>query len=125
MDAYLQAGLHAIGDPTRLAILRCLAEGPLPVVKLASGFSVSRPAISQHLRVLKDAGLVADRRLGTQRIYHIDSKGVEALRAHFDSMWSHVLENFQAAAEGSDDTNAVTEKRHAKYPAKRTGRGRR
>ena len=122
MDAYLQAGLHAIGDPTRLAILRCLAEGPLPVVELARGFSVSRPAISQHLRVLKDAGLVGDQRQGTQRIYRIDPKGVEALRAHFDSMWSHVLANFQAAAEGSDDSSTVKERRHARNLASGAGR---
>jgi len=125
MDAYLQAGLHALGDPTRLAILRCLAEGPLPVVTLAKGFSVSRPAISQHLRVLKDAGLVGDQRQGTQRIYRIDPKGVEALRAHFDSMWSHVLANFQAAAEAGDDTKTVKEKHHARGPAKRAGRSHR
>lgn len=125
MNAYLQAGLHAIGDPTRLAIMRCLAEGPLPVVELAKGFSVSRPAISQHLRVLKDAGLVADQRQGTQRIYHIDTKGVEALRAHFDSMWSHVLERFEAAANGSDATSAVKERRYGQDATRRASRSRR
>jgi DNA-binding transcriptional ArsR family regulator len=122
MLTYLNAGLHAIGDPTRLAILKCLAEGPLPVVELARGFPMSRPAISQHLRVLKDAGLVNDRHHGTQRIYHIDQAGVEALKAHFDSLWSSVLANFKVAAEGNFPAAELTEQKHGR---RTNGRSRR
>jgi DNA-binding transcriptional regulator GbsR (MarR family) len=85
------------------------------VVELAQAFPLSRPAISQHLRVLKDAGLVKDRRHGTQRIYHIDQAGVEALRAHFDSLWSSVLANFKAAAEGCSSALKLTEKKHVRH----------
>jgi len=91
VNAPLQTGLNAISDPTRLAILHSIADHPFPVVDLARDFSVSRPAISQHLRVLKDAGLVNDRRQGTRRVYYIDPAGMEALKAHFDSLWRTVL----------------------------------
>ena len=101
MNAYLNTGLHALGDPTRLAILQSLAERPLAVVDIARGFPVSRPAISQHLRVLKDAGLVSDRHAGTQRIYQIDAAGIAALKAHFDALWSSVLDSFKSAAESA------------------------
>jgi DNA-binding transcriptional ArsR family regulator len=104
VNAYLNTGLQALSDPTRLAILRSLAERPLAVVDLARGFSVSRPAISQHLRVLKDAGLVSDTPAGAQRIYHIDPAGIIALKKHFDALWSSVLDNFKAVAEGSSDS---------------------
>src|ERR1700674_303450 len=113
MTPTLRTGLHAIGDPTRLASLKRLPDGPLPVVELAQGFPLTRPAISQHLRVLKDAGLVKDRHHGTQRIYHIDQAGVEALRTHFDSLWSTVLANFKTAAEGSFSAS-LTESRHVR-----------
>jgi DNA-binding transcriptional ArsR family regulator len=114
MSTYLQSGLHAIADPTRLAILKCLADGPRPVVELAQGFPLSRPAISQHLRVLKDAGLVNDRRHGTLRIYHIDPTGIEALKAHFDSLWSTVLAGFKEAAQGAPAVVGITESKHVR-----------
>jgi DNA-binding transcriptional ArsR family regulator len=76
--------LSALADPTRLAIFETLASGPLSVGELARAFPVSRPAISQHLRVLKDAGLVVDRAVGSRRVYALDPNGVAALRAFFD-----------------------------------------
>ncbi len=102
MGPYEQVGLSAINDPTRLAILRCLAAHPLPVSQLADAFPISRPAISQHLRILSDAGLVSARRHGTQRIYAVDAEGLQTLKAHFDQFWSSVLSEFKAAAEAEN-----------------------
>lgn len=99
MDTYLQAGLDALGDPTRMAIFQKLSGGPLAVNELARTFPVSRPAVSQHLKVLKDAGLVLDSRAGTRRLYQLNPEGVARLRAHFDQMWTKALSNFQTAAE--------------------------
>jgi DNA-binding transcriptional ArsR family regulator len=99
VDTYLKTGLQALGDPTRLAILESLAHRPSAVVDLAKGFSVSRPAVSQHLRVLSDAGLISHRRAGAQRIYQIDAAGITALKKHFDALWSSVLLNLKVAAE--------------------------
>jgi DNA-binding transcriptional ArsR family regulator len=87
--------MEALGDPTRRAILERLLKGPQPVGKLARGFSVSRPAISQHLRVLKDARLVTDTAVGTRRLYAIDPAGVQALRAYFDQMWTQALSAYE------------------------------
>ena len=97
MDAYLQAGLDALGDATRMAIFQKLAAGPTAVNELARTLPVSRPAVSQHLRVLKDAGLVTDSKSGTRRLYQLDPEGVARLRAHFDQMWTKALSAFQAA----------------------------
>jgi DNA-binding transcriptional ArsR family regulator len=119
MNTYLQVGLHAISDPTRLAILRRLAEEPLAVVELTRSFAITRPAISQHLRVLKDAGLVHDRHQGTQRIYQIDQAGIEALKAHFDSLWSSVLDSFQIAAESADTNPKPKENSRVQKSTKR------
>jgi DNA-binding transcriptional ArsR family regulator len=91
--------MDALGDPTRRAILERLLRGPLPVGELARGFPVSRPAISQHLRVLKHAQLVLDRPAGNRRIYELNPEGVEALRAYFDRFWDHALASFKQAAE--------------------------
>ena len=124
MRTYLETGLHAISDPTRLAILERLAVQPLAVAELTRGFAMTRPAISQHLRVLKDAGLVIDRHQGTQRIYQIDAVGIEALKAHFDSLWSAVLANFQAEAEGTSSAANPKEESHVRRTARRTGRKR-
>jgi DNA-binding transcriptional ArsR family regulator len=120
----LQSGLHAINDPTRLAILRRIAEQPLAVAQLARHFPLTRPAISQHLRILKDSGLVNDVPKGAQRIYHIDPSGIEALKAHFDALWSSVLTNFKAAAERSQDPTPITEMSHARRQRHRTRRKR-
>src|SRR5581483_6454836 len=86
MDAYLQAGLDDLGDATRMAIFQRLSGGPLAVHELARTLPVSRPAVSQHLKVLKDAGLVLDSRAGTRRLYQLNPEGVARLRAHFDQM---------------------------------------
>jgi DNA-binding transcriptional ArsR family regulator len=96
---YPHAQISALGDPTRRAILERLLAGPLPVGELASNFPVSRPAISQHLRVLKRAQLVIDRPVGNRRIYELNPGGVEALRAYFDRFWDHALVAFKKAAE--------------------------
>ncbi|HEV3377058.1 MAG TPA: metalloregulator ArsR/SmtB family transcription factor [Thermoleophilaceae bacterium] len=94
-----QNGFSALADPTRRAIFEQLARGPRAVGELAAEFPVSRPAVSQHLRVLKDAGLVTDRPDGNRRLYAVDPRGVEAMRAYFDTFWSDALAAFQRAAE--------------------------
>lgn len=94
-----QNGFSALADPTRRAIFERLARGPRAVGDLAREFPVSRPAVSQHLRVLKDAGLVTDRRDGNRRLYAVDPRGIEAMRAYFDTFWSDALAAFQKAAE--------------------------
>jgi DNA-binding transcriptional ArsR family regulator len=94
-----QNGFSALADPTRRAILERLARGPRAVGELASEFPVSRPAVSQHLRVLKDAGLVSDRRDGNRRLYAVEPGGVEAMRAYFDTFWGEALAAFRKAAE--------------------------
>ena len=99
VDAYLQAGLDALGDATRMAIFQKLAGGPIAVNELARTLPVSRPAVSQHLRVLKDAGLVTDSKAGTRRLYQLNPEGVARLRAHFDQMWTKAMSAFQATAE--------------------------
>ena len=99
MDAYLKAGLDALGDATRMAIFQKLSAGPIAVNELAKTLPVSRPAVSQHLRVLKDAGLVMDSKSGTRRLYQLDPEGVARLRAHFDQMWTRAMSAFQVAAE--------------------------
>jgi DNA-binding transcriptional ArsR family regulator len=99
VEAYRENGLGALADPTRRAIFERLAEGPRSVGELADGLPVTRPAVSQHLRVLKDAGLVFDRPQGTRRLYQLDPDGVGALRAYVDQFWTHALAAFKAAAE--------------------------
>ena len=91
--------LEALGDPTRRAVFELLRGGPRSVGELADELPVSRPAVSQHLRVLKDAGLVVERRNGTRRFYRVDPGGVEALRAYFEAFWTEALASFKAAAE--------------------------
>ena len=99
MTAYESTGWAALGDPTRRTIFERLAEGPQPVVELARGLPVSRPAVSQHLKVLKDAGLVTDRPDGNRRLYQINADGVGALRAYLDRFWNQSLVAFKRAAE--------------------------
>lgn len=92
-------GIGALGDPTRRAIFERLARGPCSVGELAGELPVSRPAVSQHLRVLKDAGLVFDRADGTRRLYQLDPDGIGALRAYLDRFWTDALAAFKEAAE--------------------------
>lgn len=89
----------ALGDPTRKAIFERLADRPCAVVELARELPVSRPAVSQHLRVLKDAGLVIDRPVGTRRIYRVDPDGLAALRADLERFWAKTLAAYKAAVE--------------------------
>lgn len=96
--------LDALGDPTRRQVFELLRTGPRSVGELANGLPVSRPAVSQHLRVLEDAGLVTHRRAGTRNLYELDTRGVEALRDWIDGFWSAALARFKAAAEQKGDT---------------------
>ena len=91
----------ALGDGTRRAIFECLVARPRAVGELARDLPVSRPAVSQHLRVLKHAGLVSDRAEGTRRVYAVNPAGLEALRADLDRLWTHALSAFKAVAESS------------------------
>jgi DNA-binding transcriptional ArsR family regulator len=95
--------MSALGDPTRRAIFERLADGPRPVGELARGLPVSRPAVSQHLRVLKEAGLVTDRRVGNRRLYQLNPSGIDALRAYLDQFWNQALAAFKEAAEQTDE----------------------
>ena len=99
MDTYIKNGLSALGDPTRLAIFEMIGASPRAVQELAAVLPVSRPAVSQHLRVLKQAGLVRDRRMGTRRIYELNAEGMALLRDHFAQLWDKALLAFQKAAE--------------------------
>jgi DNA-binding transcriptional ArsR family regulator len=99
VNTYVQDGLSALGDPTRLAIFEMLGTHPRAVHELAAGLPVSRPAVSQHLRVLKDARLVRDRREGARRIYELNPEGIALLRDHFAQLWEQALSSFKKFAE--------------------------
>jgi DNA-binding transcriptional ArsR family regulator len=96
-------GFAALGDPTRRAIFERVARRPMSVGKLASGLPVTRPAVSQHLKVLKDAGLVQDRSHGTKHVYRLDPRGVRAMQAYLDTFWNRALSAFAAAANEESD----------------------
>jgi DNA-binding transcriptional ArsR family regulator len=98
------AALTALGDPTRRAIFERLAGGPLAVGELAAGLPVSRPAVSQHLRVLSDAGLVRHEAVGTRRLYEVDRDGLSTLRDYLDGFWQGALERFREAADREGGT---------------------
>jgi DNA-binding transcriptional ArsR family regulator len=105
VHAYLDP-LDALGDPTRRAVFERLKDGPRAVGELAQGLPVSRPAVSQHLRVLKDAGLVTDERAGTRRLYRIDAAGLAELRAYVEGFWDTALASFKEAAEADNGEGA-------------------
>ena len=96
---YQDASFAALGDPTRRQILLLLRNGPAPVGTIAGRFPVSRPAISQHLKVLKDARLVVVRPAGTRRLYELDPRGLAALRTFFEQFWTDALQAFKAEVE--------------------------
>lgn len=96
--AYTNA-LAALADPTRRNVFERLLDGAQPVVSIARGMSVSRPAVSQHLKVLKEAGLVTDRAEGTRRVYSIDPHGLAAMRRYLDQFWDQALDGFAAEVE--------------------------
>ena len=93
------AAMDALGDPTRRAIFERLKDGARAVGELAEEFPVSRPAVSQHLKVLKGAGLVRDSRDGTRRLYQLDPEGLDELRSYLETFWRTGLADFKAAAE--------------------------
>jgi DNA-binding transcriptional ArsR family regulator len=95
--------LAALSDPTRRKVFERLRGGPAPVGVIAEGLPVSRPAVSQHLKVLKEAGLVTEEQDGARRIYRIDPEGLGQLRAWLDQFWDVALENFKAEAEKKTD----------------------
>ena len=101
MQTYVvpKQAMTALGDPTRQAIFERLASGPLAVGELARELPVSRPAVSQHLRVLKSAGLVIDEPDGPRRLYRVDPAAVAEMRAYFDRFWTRALDAFKEAAE--------------------------
>ncbi|GAA3336438.1 metalloregulator ArsR/SmtB family transcription factor [Amorphoplanes nipponensis] len=92
-------GWDALGDPSRRAILECLAERPRAVGELADVLPISRPAVSQHLKVLKEAGLVSDRAAGTRRVYRLNPAGVGALRDQLETFWTRALEGYRDVAD--------------------------
>jgi DNA-binding transcriptional ArsR family regulator len=105
VDASVDAVLDALGDRTRRTILERLTAGPVAVGVLADQLPVSRPAVSQHLKVLKDAGLVVESIVGTRRLYRIEKSGLRVVREYFDRFWESALDNFAilAEAEALDD----------------------
>jgi DNA-binding transcriptional ArsR family regulator len=101
VTTYQADGWTALGDPTRRAIFERLAAGPCAVGEIASRLPVSRPAVSQHLKVLKEAGLVIDQPAGNRRIYRVDPDGLGKLRAELDQFWNSTLAAYKAAVEQS------------------------
>jgi len=101
VNTYQEAQLDALGDTTRRAILARLLKGPMPVGKLARDFPISRPAISQHLRILKEANLVVDRAAGNRRLYQLNPEGFDSLREYFDQFWTVALNAFKKKVEKS------------------------
>ncbi len=99
MDTYAERVLEALGDPTRRLVFKRLRGGARSVGEIAEGMDVSRPAVSQHLKVLKAARLVTDRAEGTRRLYAVDTRGIEAVRRWLDGFWDDVLTAFKRAAE--------------------------
>jgi DNA-binding transcriptional ArsR family regulator len=103
--AYAEA-LQALADPTRRSVLEQLRGGPRAVGEIAARLPVSRPAVSQHLRVLKEAGLVTERQNGTRRLYRVDPNGLAGLREYLDGFWEEALASFKAAAETEESEDA-------------------
>jgi DNA-binding transcriptional ArsR family regulator len=103
VEAYRSGGWTALGDPTRRAIFERIAERPRAVGELAGELPVSRPAVSQHLKVLKEAGMVIDRPLGTRRIYQLDPDGLGTLRAELDRFWSQALATYKQLVEQPEE----------------------
>ena len=101
--AYREAALLALGDPTRLAIVERLTDRPSAVVDLARELPVSRPAVSQHLRVLKDAGLVIDQAVGNRRIYRVDPDGLAGVRDQLERFWTKALAAYKTTVEQTSE----------------------
>jgi DNA-binding transcriptional ArsR family regulator len=114
MAASVDTVLDALGDRTRRSILERLSAGPVAVGVLADQLPVSRPAVSQHLRVLKEAELVVESVVGTRRLYRIDKPGLRVVREYFDRFWETALDNFAILAEAEAGAEAETRKRRKK-----------
>jgi DNA-binding transcriptional ArsR family regulator len=93
---------EALGDPNRREILRLLSSGDKPVQEIAAALPISRPAVSRHLRLLKDAGLVTEKPQGTRRIYHLQTEGVHAVQAYLEGIWGDAATRFRLLAENTD-----------------------
>jgi DNA-binding transcriptional ArsR family regulator len=96
---------EALGDPNRRDILRLLSGGDKPVQEIAAAMPISRPAVSRHLRLLKDAGLVAEQAQGTRRIYHLQEQGMHAVQAYLEGIWGDAAARFRLLAENTDRTS--------------------
>jgi DNA-binding transcriptional ArsR family regulator len=110
MEDSHEAVLEALGDGTRRAILERLRAGPQPVVEIARGLPVGRPAVSQHLKVLKEAGLVTDQAVGTRRVYRVDPEGLRALEEYARSFWSAALTRYGRAARRESQRATAAQK---------------
>jgi DNA-binding transcriptional ArsR family regulator len=99
-------GWEALGDPSRFAIVQCLAERPRAVGEIADELPISRQAVSQHLRVLKDAGLVADKAEGTRRVYRLHPAGVSALKDQLDTFWRRALDGYHNVVESETEESS-------------------
>lgn len=111
MGTYEDAGLGLLGDPTRRAIFELLARRPSSVGELAERLPISRPAVSQHLRVLKDGGLVVSQAEGTRRVYRLNPDGVAALRAWLDRVWDDALTAFRKTTESDEHSSSRSPQR--------------
>lgn len=108
--------LDALGDPTRRAVFERVAAGPCAVTDIADGLPVSRSAVSQHLRVLKEAGLVRDTAVGTRRVYRVDPEALATLRAYVDAFWTRSLADFARAAESTAEQPPAARTRTEESP---------
>lgn len=112
MLTYEERAFDALGDATRRAVLNRLRQGERSVCEIAEGMKVTRPAVSQHLKILKAARLVTVHAEGTRRVYAVDSRGIEALRVWLDGFWSQTLMAFKEAAESEVSREMMTRKNH-------------
>jgi DNA-binding transcriptional ArsR family regulator len=107
LDALPGDPFDALGDPHRRAIVELLGHGDRSVQQLADALPISRPAVSRHLRLLKEAGLVTDRAEGTRRLYRLHDEGIAAVRAYLEQVWGDAAARFRLAAENTDDPGAA------------------
>jgi DNA-binding transcriptional ArsR family regulator len=97
---------EALGDPNRRKILRLLSDGDKPVHEIADAMSISRPAVSRHLRLLKDAGMVAEQAKGTRRIYHLQEEGLHAVQTYLEGVWGEAAARFRLLGENTDEPSS-------------------
>ena len=102
-------GFEALGDANRREILRILSDGGKPVREIADAMTISRPAVSRHLRLLKDAGMVAEQAQGARRIYHLQERGIEAVRDYLERVWGEAAARFRLVAENTEASTTRSE----------------